>query len=72
MKPAGISAPRNSNPRGRKPAGKNVEAYLLREAEIHRAVETTKSNKNQAFKAAWEANQLKKLSQNGKERKRQE
>ena len=71
--PAGIStAGKAPRPKGRKAAGKNVDAFLAREAEIHRAVEYTRQNELQAYKATWEENQVKKQSRNGKSQKEKE
>lgn len=69
LRPAGISNRTKSNePKGRKPAGGNVEAFLSREAEIHNAKSYTRANELQAYKAHWEEQQVRKLSQNGKAR----
>lgn len=70
--PAGVSSSRTLASSGRRKSGKNVEAFLSREAEIHRAVEYTQQNERQTYKAAWEENQVKKLSQNGKAQKQKE
>ena len=69
--PAGMSQKKSKEPRGRKPAGKNVQVFLAREVEIHNAKGYTKRNDLQAYKAQWEEGQIRRLSQNGKARKQQ-
>ena len=59
-------------PQGRKPAGKNVEAFLAREAELERAKAYTRYNELQSFKAGWEESQLKRGHTFGKSGKEQE